>query len=301
MRSALPPLAATFGLTLAWGIAATPGAAQQRDFSNVRIETTDLGRGVYMLVGQGGNLGLSVGEDGAFLVDDQYAPLTERIQAAIASVTGESVRFVLNTHWHGDHTGGNENFGKAGAMIVAHRNVRRRLNPGELREVVGSAQQAPPDALPVITFTDEVDFHWNGQRIRVFHVPSAHTDGDAIVHFTGADVIHMGDTFFNGRYPFIDVDSGGDVDGVIAAADAGLELAAPSTRIIPGHGPLSGPSDLRAYRDMLATVRERVRRMKDEGASEDEVVARAPTADFDAAWGSGPERFVRAIYRSLGG
>ena len=281
-------------------LTATPAAAQ-RDFSNVQIETIQVADGVYMLVGSGGNLGLSVGEDGPFVVDDQFAPLTEKIQAAIAAVTDGAVRFVLNTHWHGDHTGGNENFGKAGAMIVAHENVRKRLNPAEFRELMGRSQQAPPDALPVVTFSDAVNFYWNGENIRVFHVGHAHTDGDAIIHFTNANVVHMGDTFFRGRYPFIDVDSGGGVDGVIAAADHVLAMVNSNTKIIPGHGSLSTPDDLRDYRNMLITVRDRVQTMLNDGMSVEDIVAATPTSDLDGTWGANPERFVTGTARSLSG
>ena len=279
-------------------LAAMPAAAQ-RDFSNVEIETIRVADGVYMLVGSGGNIGLSVGEDGPFVVDDQFAPLTEKIQAAIAAVTSGAVRFVLNTHWHGDHTGGNENLGKAGAMIIAHENVRKRLNPAEFRDLMGRSEQAPPDALPVVTFTDAVNFYWNGENIRVFHVEHAHTDGDAIVHFTNANVVHMGDTFFKGRYPFIDVDSGGGIDGMIAAADHVLSMVNSDTKIVPGHGTLATPDDLRDYRNMLIMVRDRVRTMLNDGMSVEEVVAAKPTSDLDATWGSDPTRFVTLTARSL--
>ena len=191
----------------------------QRDWDAVEIRTVPLSGGVYMLMGSGGNIGLSVGVDGAFVVDDQFAPLTEKIKAAIAGVTDQPVKWVLNTHWHGDHTGGNENFGGEGALIVAHDNVYRRLNPAEFSELVGRSQQAPNAALPVVTFDEAMTFHWNGEDIHAFHVEHAHTDGDVIIHYRGSDIYHMGDTFFKGRFPFIDVDSGGNVDGVIAAAD----------------------------------------------------------------------------------
>ena len=290
----LPGAAGPAGATIAaWA------AAVQQDMQNVEIETIPLEDDLFMLVGRGGNIGLSVGDDGAFLVDDQYAPLTDKILAAVAAVTDQPVRWVLNTHWHGDHTGGNENLGRAGAMIVAHENVYRRLNPAEFAELVGRSQQALDAALPVVTFDDGVRFHWNGRHIRVTHVGRAHTDGDAIVHFPAANVFHMGDTFFLGRYPFVDVDSGGGIDGVIEAANFVLARSDDATRIIPGHGPLATPVDLRGYRDMLETVRLRVARLLADGHTEDEVAAAAPTADLDAHWGDNPERFVRAVYRSL--
>ena len=280
------------------GLTSGPLPAQQ-DMQDIEITTTHVAGGIYMLQGRGGNLGLSIGEDGAFLVDDQFAPLTEKIIAAIRAVTDQPVQFVFNTHWHGDHTGGNENLGKAGALIVAHENVRKRLNPADFRELMGRSQQAPPDALPVITFTDQVTFHWNGETIHAIHVPPAHTDGDALVHFVGANVVHMGDLFFNGRYPFIDTGSGGNANGVIAAASAALEQMDDDTKVIPGHGALASRADLLAYRDMLVTVRDRVRKLVGEGKSEDQVVAAKPTADLDAIWGERSERFVRAMYQAV--
>ncbi|RMH19371.1 MAG: MBL fold metallo-hydrolase [Gemmatimonadetes bacterium] len=292
-------------LFLALSLTAAPGLSGQRNFDDVEIRTVPVSEGVYMLQGAGGNIGLSVGEQGPFIVDDQFAPLSDRIRAAIAEVSDQPVHFVLNTHWHGDHTGGNEPFGEAGALIVAHDNVYKRMNPAEFADLVGRSQQAPEAALPVITFSRSMTFHWNGDDIDIIHVPHAHTDGDALVHFRRADVLHMGDTFFNHRYPFIDLDSGGDVDGVIHAAERGLALAGPGTRIIPGHGDLATPDDLRAYRDMLLTVRDRIRMMVREGKSLDEVLAARPTADFDAEWSQGNEqwrdRFVGIVYRSVGG
>ena len=288
------------GVALGGGAVAGPVVGQQ-DMSQVEIETVRLETDLFMLMGQGGNIGLSVGGDGAFLIDDQFAPLTDKILAAVAEVTDQPVRWVLNTHWHGDHTGGNENLGAAGAMIVAHENVYRRMNPAEFADVVGRSDQAPRAALPVVTFADGVSFHWNGRHIGVTHVGEAHTDGDVIVHFPRANVFHMGDTFFRGRYPFIDVDSGGGVDGVIAAANLVLERASEGTRIIPGHGDLAVPEHLRAYRDMLETVRMRVASLVANGRTEDQVVAAAPTSDLDGVWGDNPERFVRAVYKSLSG
>ncbi len=287
-------------VALGGGAVAGPVVGQQ-DMSQVEIETVRLETDLFMLMGQGGNIGLSVGGDGAFLIDDQFAPLTDKILAAVAEVTDQPVRWVLNTHWHGDHTGGNENLGAAGAMIVAHENVYRRMNPAEFADVVGRSDQAPRAALPVVTFADGVSFHWNGRHIGVTHVGEAHTDGDVIVHFPRANVFHMGDTFFRGRYPFIDVDSGGGVDGVIAAANLVLERASEGTRIIPGHGDLAVPEHLRAYRDMLETVRMRVASLVANGRTEDQVVAAAPTSDLDGVWGDNPERFVRAVYKSLSG
>lgn len=278
----------------------------QGDFAGVEIQVLKVSDHIYMLQGRGGNIGLSVGADGAFVIDDQFAPLTEKIKAAIRTVTDAAVEFVLNTHWHGDHTGGNENFGGEGAMIIAHDNVYRRLNPAEFSELVGNSRQAPPAALPRVTFSETMTFHWNDEDIFVFHAPSAHTDGDAIVVFRKQNVVHMGDTFFNGFYPFIDVGSGGDVDGMILAADAVLDRSDSETAIIPGHGPLATRADLSNYRDMLVTVRATVMEMRSDGMSEDEVVGEHPTSDFDAVWmrpngESGRDRMVRFIYQSAGG
>ena len=275
---------------------------QEPDWDAIEIKVEEVASGVYVLFGQGGNIGLSVGDDGAFVIDDQFAPLTDKIRAAIALVTDQPVRFVVNTHWHGDHTGGNENFGGSGAMIVAHENVRRRMNPEEFPDVIGNSRQAAAAALPVVTFTDAVTFYWNGDKIDVQHVNPAHTDGDSVIWFSGADVVHMGDNFFVGRYPFIDVDSGGSVNGIIEAADMVLARATDATRIIPGHGPVSTPADLATFRDMLVTVRGRVQALIDEGRSVEEVLAAAPSADYEGSMAPGfvnAERFVRAIYISL--
>ena len=283
-----------------------PGLSAQNPMEDVEIRVERVAPNLYVLFGQGGNIGLSVGEDGAFLIDDQFAPLTVRIQAAVASVTDLPVEFVLNTHWHGDHTGGNENFGGEGALIVAHDNVYRRMNPADFPELTGSSEQAPDVALPRITFSESMTFHWNGEEIFVHHPDPAHTDGDAVVFFTAQNAVHMGDTFFNGFYPFIDVNSGGDIEGMIAVANTVLERSDADTRIIPGHGPVSGPADLRAYRDMLIDVRDRVLEMKNSGATEEEVVQATPTAEHDPVWNNrgGAEwrdNMVRYIYRSVGG
>jgi cyclase len=280
---------------------ATPTAAQDED--SVEIRAAKVNGSVHMLTGQGGNMAVSTGEQGVFLVDDQFAPLTPRIEAAIREIRDEPVRFVLNTHWHRDHTGGNENLGKAGAVIVAHGNVRRRLILEGLEPPqVGRVATDSPESLPIITFSSEVTFHLNGEDVHVFHVPSAHTDGDAVVHFQGSNTIHAGDIFFNGMYPYIDIDSGGGIDGVIAAQDQILGIAGPDTQIIPGHGPLSDSSGLRAARDMLIRVRDRVRAALAAGGGVDAFVANKPLADLNDQWGGGfmdPERFVRTVWRDL--
>ncbi|MDX2218451.1 MAG: MBL fold metallo-hydrolase, partial [Burkholderiales bacterium] len=261
---------------------ALPAGAQQ-DYSKVEVKTTKLNDTTYMLIGAGGNLGLSVGPDAVFLIDDQYAPMTPKITAAIKAITDKPVKFVVNTHWHGDHTGGNENFGKAGAIIVAHDNVRKRMSTEQVLAFFNmKVPPSPKEALPVITFGVDTTFHLNGDEINVFHVPNAHTDGDAIVHFRKGNIIHMGDLYFNGLYPFIDSASGGKIDGVVAACDRALALADDKTVIIPGHGPLSNKAELKAYRDMLATVSGRVKAQIAAGKKLEEIIAAKPTADYDA-------------------
>ncbi|MGH9311936.1 MAG: MBL fold metallo-hydrolase [Vicinamibacterales bacterium] len=290
----------TFVVSLGLGLSAS---AQQQDFSKVEIKATKLADGLYMLIGSGGNLGLSVGEDAVFLVDDQFAPLTEKIKAAIATISDKPVRFVLNTHWHFDHTGGNENFGQTGALIVAHDNVRKRMSVDQfIRDMDMKIPPSPEAALPVITFTDTATFHINGDEIQAVHVPPAHTDGDSLVHFRKANVIHMGDTFFNGLYPFFDMSSGGSVDGMIGAAERALAMADGSTKIIPGHGPLADKKALEAYLNVLRTARDRVKKLVDAGKTADEVVAAKPLADYEGTWGKGflpTDQFVRMLYASV--
>jgi glyoxylase-like metal-dependent hydrolase (beta-lactamase superfamily II) len=288
---------------LALALAVAVPVAAQQDFSKVEVKAEKVADGLYMLTGSGGNIGLSVGKSGSFLVDDQYAPLSDKILAVVKAITPDPVRFVVNTHWHGDHTGGNENMGKAGAYVVAHDNVRKRMSSEHFNAVFQrTTPPSPEGALPVVTFAEGVTFFWNGEEIRVYHVPPAHTDGDAIVHFVKADVVHMGDLFFNGGYPFIDTSSGGRVDGVIAAADRVLGSIGDKTRVIPGHGPLAAKADLQAYRDVVKTVRDRIAKLKAEGKSREQVLAAKPTADYDAKWGAGfinAERMTGLVFDSL--
>jgi cyclase len=296
----------TTGLAAAALILSIPAArAQDQDFSKVEITSTKLAEGVYVLFGQGGNIGVSVGKDGVFVVDDQYAPLTAKIRAAIEKLSDKPVRFVLNTHWHGDHTGGNENMAGAGALIVAHENVRKRMSVEQFNEIFNRKTPPSPEAaLPVVTYAEAVTFHLNGDDVDCFHVAPAHTDTDSIVVFKKANVVHMGDTFFNGFYPFIDVSTGGSLEGVLAAAERVLALANDTTQIIPGHGPVGKKADLKAYRDMLATVRDRVKPLVVAGKSLAEVQAAKPLASLDETWGKGfmkPEVFLTVAYTALGG
>lgn len=275
----------------------------QANFDTVQVRTLPVSKGVYMLQGSGGNIGLSVGNDAAFLVDDQFAPLTAKILAAIKAVSDKPVRFVVNTHWHGDHTGGNENLGNAGTIIVAHDNVRTRMSTEQFLAAFNSrTPPSPLKALPLVTFSQTVAFHLNDEDIHVVHVPSAHTDGDALIHFTRANALHLGDTFFNGMYPFIDVSTGGSHEGMIAAVNAALRYVNDSTKIIPGHGPLATRADLVAYRDMLVTVRDRVAALLKQGKTKEQVIAAKPTADLDAKWGGGflkADVFLGIVYDSM--
>jgi len=275
----------------------------QANFDSVSIRTIPAGQGVHMLVGSGGNIALAVGEDFAFLVDDQFAPLSAKILAAIRVTTDKPVRFLVNTHWHGDHAGGNENMAKAGVIIVAHDNVRTRMSTDQFIEALKSqVPAAPRGALPVVTFAEGVAFHLGNETIHVVHVPPAHTDGDAIVHFTRANTLHMGDIFFNGRYPFVDLSSGGSFEGVIRAVDAGLQYANDSTKIIPGHGALGGKVELIAYRDVLTKIRDRVAALIKAGKTKEQVIAAKPTAEWDATWGTGfmkPDVFLGIVYDSM--
>jgi glyoxylase-like metal-dependent hydrolase (beta-lactamase superfamily II) len=282
-------------------VAATPASAQV-NYDTVRVRTAPLGNGVHVLFGVGGNIGLSIGNDAVFVVDDQFAPLTPKILAAIRALTDKPVKFVLNTHWHGDHTGGNEHLGQAGALIVAQNNVRKRMSTEQFMAAMNmKVAPSPSVALPVVTFNDEVTFHLNGDSIVVDHVAPAHTDGDAIVHFVKANVIHTGDVFNNTGFPFIDRSSGGSVNGIISAADRIYYLADASTKIVPGHGAVVDRARLRQWRDAVAAVRDGVQREVTEGKSIDQVLARKLTAPYEKEWPGGTERFVRAVYDELSG
>ena len=272
-------------------------AFAQRDFSAVQIEAIPVADRIYMLTGAGGNMGLFIGEDGPFLIDDQFAPLTDKITAAIAELTDQPVRFVINTHFHGDHTGGNENLGKAGALIVAHDNVYKRMSADEFMEDATT----PKEALPVITFAEDVSFHINDEHVHSFHIGEAHTDGDTIIHFKKANVFHLGDIYFSGLFPYIDVESGGSIDGIITAVNRVLSLSNEETKIIPGHGPLSTTEDLKEYRTLLTRIRSSIAQMISEGKTLEEVQAANPTEGYEEwNWGFiNSERIVEAVFTDL--
>ncbi|MEO6064218.1 MAG: MBL fold metallo-hydrolase [Lysobacterales bacterium] len=276
-------------------------AFAQQDFSAVEIKTAPLRGGTHMLTGAGGNIVASVGTDGVFIIDDQFAPLADKIVAALAKLSDKPPRLVINTHWHGDHTGGNESFGKAGAVIVAHDNVRKRMSAGQLLRGE-NVPPASPDALPLVTFASDVSLHLNGDDVHVWHVAHAHTDGDALVKFEKANVLHMGDIYFNGLYPFIDAESGGSIGGVLAAIDRGLTLSDKHTIVVPGHGPVSTRAELAAYGAMYKDYRDRIAALKREGKTLAEIIALKPTAATDDTLGKAfikPEELVASIFKTL--
>ena len=287
---------------LVLSLLSAPLAAQ--DFSKVEVSATPVAEGVYSIQGAGGNVGLVVGRNGAFMIDDQYAPLAPKIKAAVEGVTDQPVRFVLNTHWHGDHTGGNEAFAAGGSLVVAHDNVRKRMSTDQFVAAFNREVPASPEpALPVVTFNDRTSFHMGGHTVHAIHIPDAHTDGDAVVHLVEADIIHTGDIVFHGVYPVVDYSSGGSLAGMAAATERLLAMAGPETRFIPGHGPaVVGRKQLEDYLDMLRTVHDRLETLIADGKTLEQVLAARPTADFDADWGQGfmkPERWIEINYQGM--
>ena len=264
-------------------------ATAQRDFSAVEVQAHHVAGSVYYLAGAGGNIGLSIGEDGIVMIDDQFAPLTDKILAAIRGLSDGEIRFVINTHVHGDHTGGNENLGKMGVLILARDEVRVRL-----------MESAPEDALPVLTYSAAITIHLNGEEVHAFPVAPAHTDGDSYIHFRDSDVLHSGDVFRTTGYPFIDLANGGTLEGTIEALGVAIGLAGPETKIVPGHGVVSTRADVIEFRDMILDVKARVSTMVEQGMTYAQVVAANPTAPYDAKWGD-PERFLTGVYADLGG
>ncbi len=266
----------------------------------VKVVAVPVTQQIFMVTGKGGNIGLFIGEDGTFLIDDQYAPLTEKIIAAIKSVGGDYPKFLINTHYHGDHTGGNENLGGKGTLIFSHDNVRERLVTGSYITPFNKKQaKSSKEGLPVVTFSEDLSFHLNGDTVHALHAPHSHTDGDSFIHFQGANVIHTGDLFFNGFYPFIDVDHGGSLKGMIKGVESLLELADDNTKFIAGHGPLGSKDDLQRYRNMLKEAYERLNNLKIAGKSAEEAIAEKPLADFEEEWGDGlftGDHWIAIIY-----
>ena len=286
-------------------LAQTPPAAAPPppDFSKVEIKTSDLGDNCYMLEGQGGNITVAVAKEGIIMVDGQFAPLHDKIKAAVAVISNLPIKYLINTHYHGDHTGGNESFAKDGAIIVAQINVKSRLAAGTTNGLTGAkTPPAPQDALPSDTYTNFSKIRLRGRVADLKHIPNAHTDGDTYVWFKTANVLSTGDTYTNGLYPNIDFANGGHINGMIAATDAYLKLANAKTRIVAGHGPLADRAALMEYRTMLVTARERMAKLVKDGKSEDGVVAAKPFADLDAKWATtelASKNFIRVVYHSL--
>jgi len=271
----------------------------------VEFTTIQLSDTVFMLKGRGGNVGISTGEDGLYIIDDQLKPITTQLLTAIRKVSDKPVRFVINTHYHADHVGGNEMIGDTGAVIIAHDNIRKRMTTEHYSNFHQSS--TPPyakGALPVLTFNDRISLHLNGETATAYYVAKGHTDGDSIIHFPASNVIHMGDMFFNGLYPYVDLDAGGSMQGLIAAADLAMSMANDATRIIPGHGPLAMTEDLKSYRDYLVEASANVQELIDKDMSLEQIIAAKPTAQWDEALGKTwitPAQFVTFIYNSLEG
>ena len=284
--------------------AATP-APPLIDWEKVQIKTTDLGNKTYMLQGQGGNITVAIGADGIIMVDGQFAPLSDKIKAAIKEIAPLPVKYLINTHFHGDHTGGNENFAKDGVVIVAHDNIRVRLAAGTTAGLTGNkALPRPAEALPKQTYVGgSITLEVGGRKAQLTHVANAHTDGDTWVYFADANVLATGDTFNNlKRYQNIDFANGGDVRGMIRALDTYLKVADDNTKIVPGHGPLASKVDLAVFRAMLVTSHDRIQKLFNEGKTEEDVIALAPLADLDAAWGNNPQHAIghtRNVYNSF--
>jgi len=276
-------------------------AHAQTDFSKVEIKATKVSGNIYMLEGAGGNIGVSVGDDGILIVDDQYAPLADKIKAALKGIADKKLRFILNTHWHGDHTGGNVVFGPE-APVIAHENVRKRLSTEQRSTVFNSTTPpAPKEALPIITFNQSLSVHFNGEEIRVIHFPQGHTDGDSVIFFSSSNVVHLGDDFFAGRFPFVDLESGGSVEGLIKNIGEIIGKIPTGAKLIPGHGPISTVDDLKSYHRMLQQTTEIVRQKIAAGKTVDQVKSEGLPAEWQP-WGTGfikTDRWVETIYKSL--
>ncbi len=292
MRKIIPVLIA-FACYIAHG---------QRDWSKVEITSEKLSENIYVLFGSGGNIGLVVGKENAYIIDDQFAPLTEKILAHIKTLTDKPVKWVLNTHWHGDHTGGNENLANQGAVLVAHENVRKRMSTRQDRGGGRISEPSPEAALPVITFNDKMTLYLdNGNTMHAMHVNDAHTDGDSYYYFPQDNVLHMGDNFFAGSYPYIDLSSGGDIDGLISNVTMALGMIDDDTKIIPGHGTVASKSDLQSYQNVIVELRKRVVKARAEGNSLEQAQKMNLSKEWDATHGQGyinADRIIEFIYKS---
>ena len=273
------------------------------DFDKVTIKTINLGNQIYVLQGEGGNITVALGEDGALVIDSQFAPLYSKIKTAIAAITSKPVRYLVITHFHRDHTGGAEAFGRDGATIVAHESVKVRMAEGTRNGLTGNiVPPAPEIALPKVTYKDATTLRLQGRAAELHHSAAVHTDGDTYVYFPDADVLATGDIVFLGRYPNIDFAYGGSIDGMIRGVDELINFAKETTTIIPGHGPVGTRANMREYREMLVVARERIAKLKAAGKSEDEIVAAKPNADYDGRYGLDERsngNFIRVVYRSL--
>lgn len=276
-------------------------AHAQTDFSKIEVKATKVAGNVYMLEGSGGNIGVSVGDDGILIVDDQYAPLADKIRAALKGIADKKLRFILNTHWHGDHTGSNAIFGTE-ATLIAHDNVRKRLSTEQRSTVFNrTTPPSPKEALPIITFNQSLTVHFNGEEIRAIHFPQGHTDGDSVIFFSSSNVVHLGDDFFAGRFPFVDLESGGTVEGLIKNIGELINRIPADAKLIPGHGPISTLDDLKSYHRILQQTTEIVRQKIAAGKTVDQIKTEGLPAEW-APWGAGfikTDRWVETIYKSL--
>ena len=284
-----------------FALAISSFALAQRDFSKIEIKTEQVTDNIYVLFGSGGNIGIYKGKEQTLMIDDQFAPLSEKILAAVQVISDKPIQYLVNTHWHGDHTGGNENLAKHGATIVAHTNVHKRMSEDQKRPFGRTTPAASEIARPKITFSEELTFQIDGEQIMLIHIDKAHTDGDAWVYFVQSNVLHMGDTYFQGRFPYIDLGSGGSVTGVLKALNKALALVDEETKIIPGHGKVSNQAELKSYRNMVNDMHERVRLAIAAGKDLDAIKAANLTEGYESYDGGfiSAEKIVDIIYTDL--
>ncbi|HSG32709.1 MAG TPA: MBL fold metallo-hydrolase [Thermodesulfobacteriota bacterium] len=275
------------------------------EFESVVIKTIKITDNVYMLQGRGGNIGVIAGEDGVLMIDDQFAPLSDKIKTAISNISDRPIRFVINTHWHRDHSEGNENFARAGTIIVAHENTRKRMNTEQFVKAFNKkVLPSPKEALPVVTFSSDIKFHINGEEIEVIHIQNAHTDGNAVIYFKNSNVIHMGDTYFAGKYPFIDYSSGGGITGVVAGLQKVFAMIDDDTKIIPGHGNLSNKQELGIYLDMLRDAKSGTEKFVKEGKTLQELLDSDLLKNHEQRFGQGflkRDKFLSIVYAGISG